>query len=67
MFRPLVPQKQIRIVDDADGSGGLESAFDSAAGDEANNAPTAEVVLNAQEAKIYKLVDGKRSVATIME
>ncbi len=68
VFRPLVPQKQIKVVDESDDSGGLAAAFGNvASGDDNENNATSEVVLNTQEAKIYKLVDGKRSVATIME
>lgn len=69
VFRPLVPQKQIKVEDDADGSGGLDAAFDSVegGGDDDGDSATSEVVLNAQEAKLYKLVDGKRSVTTLME
>ncbi len=69
VFRPLVPQKQIKVVEGADESGGLAAAFGNIEGgdDDSGNSPTSEVVLNAQEAKIYKLVDGKRSVATTME
>lgn len=69
VFRPLVPQKQIKVVEDADGAGGLEAAFAEAGSsdEDSNNAASSEVTLNPQEARIYKLVDGKRSVATIME
>lgn len=69
VFRPLVAQKHIKVVEGADESGGLAAAFGNLeSGDDDNgNTPTSEVVLNAQEAKIYKLVDGKRSVATTME
>ncbi len=68
VFRPLVPQKQIKVVDESDDSGGLAAAFGNVeSGDDNDNNATSEVVLNAQEASIYKLVDGNRSVATIME
>ena len=67
VFRPLVPQKQIKIVDESV-SGGLADAFGNVeSGDDNDNHATSEVVLNPQEAKIYKLVDGKRSVTMIME
>lgn len=72
VFRPLVPQKQIKVEDDANGSGGLDAAFgnvegsgDDDGGD--GDGATSKVVLNAQEAKLYKLVDGKRSVTSLME
>ena len=69
VFRPLVPQKQIKVVDTASESGGLEAAlgFGDDSGNDNGNAATSEVVLNPQEAKIYKLLDGKRSVENIME
>jgi len=68
VFRPLVPHKQIKVVDESDDSGGLAAAFGNVeSGDDDGNHPTSEVVLNTQEAKIYKLVDGERSVATLME
>jgi hypothetical protein len=71
VFRPLVPQKQIKVVAGADEGGGLEAALDNLdsldGDDDQGGDPTSEVVLNEQEAKIYKLVDGKRTVATIME
>jgi hypothetical protein len=69
VFRPLVPQKHIKVIDGADESGGLAAAFGNLDGDDGDSGatPSSEVVLNAQEAKIYKLVDGKRSVATTME
>jgi hypothetical protein len=69
VFRPLVPQKQIKVVEGADESGGLAAAFGNIEGgdDDNGNTATSEVVLNVQEAKLYKLVDGKRSVATMME
>lgn len=72
VFRPLVPHKQIRVVEAAaDEGGGLEAALDSfedgGAGNESDGAETSEVALNPREAKIYKLLDGKRSVENIME
>ena len=67
VFRPLVPQKQIKIVDESV-SGGLADAFGNVeSGDDNDDHATSEVVLNTQEAKIYKLVDGKRSITMIME
>ncbi|GMR22881.1 MAG: hypothetical protein BMS9Abin37_1260 [Acidobacteriota bacterium] len=68
VFRPLVPQKQIKVEEEADDSGGLEAAFGDVEGDvDDSDRATSEVVLDTQEAKIYKLVDGERSVTTIME
>ena len=67
VFRPLVPQKQIKVVNESE-SGGLAGAFGNVeSGDGDGNNPTSEVVLDTQEAKIYKLVDGERSVTAIME
>jgi len=42
--------------------GGIEGGAEENA-----SGPTSQVVLNDQESRIYKLVDGKRSVAMIME
>ncbi len=71
VFRPLVPHKQIKIVDSSEEKGGdLAAAFDSLEGGSEEPAaadPSSEVGLGAQEEKIYRFVDGKRSVATIME
>jgi hypothetical protein len=69
VFRPLVPQKQIKVVESTSEGGGLESVFGTPedSGGDTNHTPTSEVVLNTQEAKIYKLLDGKRSVENIME
>lgn len=69
VFRPLVPQKQIKIADESE-SGGLDAAFgnlEAGDDDDGSGDATSEVVLDPQEAKIYKLVDGQRSVATLME
>jgi len=69
VFRPLVPHKQIKIVDSGEDEGGLAAAFVGLEGDDepAPSTDTSEVSLNSQEEKIYRFVDGKRSVATIME
>ena len=70
VFRPLVSQKQIKEVVDAAEGGTLEDAFgslDGSGADEASSTSSSEVVLNPQENDIYKLVDGKRSVAVIMD
>jgi len=51
VFRPLVPQKQIKVEDDADGAGGLDAAFGNVegSGDDADgDSATSEVVLNVQ-------------------
>ncbi len=67
VFRPLVPQKQIKVAEESE-SGGLAQAFGNIeSGDDNGSNATSEVVLDTQEAKIYKLVDGERSVNAIME
>ena len=70
VFRPLVSPKQIKEVVDASEGGTLEDAFgslDGSGAEETSNTSSSEVVLNPQENAIYKLVDGKRSVSTIMD
>jgi len=71
VFRPLVSPKQIKEVVDASEGGTLEDAFGNLDGDgadeEASSTTSSEIVLNPQENDIYKLVDGKRSVAAIMD
>jgi Domain of unknown function (DUF4388) len=69
VFRPLVPLKQIRVEDSKkDESGGLEAALGSLDGGSGGSSnPTSEVHLAPQELLIYKLVDGTRSVSTLME
>ena len=70
VFRLLVSPKQIKEVVDAAEGGTLEDAFgslDGSGADEASNTSSSEVVLNPQENDIFKLVDGKRSVAAIMD
>lgn len=69
VFRPLVPAKQIRVEESKeDESGGLEAALGSLdGGSGASSTPTSEVHLSPQEFMIYKLVDGSRSVAILME
>ncbi len=70
VFRPLVSPKQIKEVTGASEGGSLEDAFgdlDGSGADEESSTSSSEVVLSKQENDIYKLVDGKRSVAAIME
>ena len=70
VFRPLASPKQIKEVVDASEGGTLEDAFgslDGSGAEETSNTSSSEVVLNPQENAIYKLVDGKRSVSTIMD
>lgn len=69
VFRPLVPVKQIRVDETAkDESGGLESALGSLdGGGNAGSGPSSDVVMGQSEYQIYKLLDGNRSVASLME
>jgi hypothetical protein len=67
VFRPLVPVKQIRVEGPKDG-GGLEAVLgnlESGGGGSAN--ATSDVVMGPTELSIYKLVDGSRSILTLME
>jgi hypothetical protein len=68
VFRALVPLKQIKVESGAKESGGLEAALGHLEGGPgAGSSPSSEVVLAPQELMIFKLVDGSRSVAQIME
>ena len=70
VFRPLVPNKAIKVENASEGeSGALGAAFDGleGGGNGGNTNPTSEVLMNSTEALIYKLLDGKRSISTIME
>ena len=69
VFRPLVAQKHVKVVEGGhDEGGGLDAAFGNLeTGGEDSAAASSDVALNPQEARIYKLTDGKRSVSTIME
>ncbi len=67
VFRPLVPAKQILVVDglDTDEAGGLEAAL--VEGGSSSSSESEEIKLTLEEGKIYKLLDGKRSVSVIMD
>ena len=70
VFRPLVPIQQIKIVEsEPEDEGGLGAMFEGVGGgdDGDSSSPSSEVALTPQEEKIYRVVDGKRSVAAIME
>jgi hypothetical protein len=69
VFRPLVPLKGIKVEAGTKEEGsGLEAALGQfEAGSGAGTSPSSEVVLAPQELMIFKLVDGSRSVAQIME
>lgn len=70
VFRSLVPNKAIKVENASEGeSGGLGAAFDGleGGGNGGSANPTSEVMMNSTEALIYKLLDGKRSILTIME
>ena len=62
VFRPLVPNKAIKVENASEGeSGALGAAFDGleGGGNGGNTNPTSEVLMNSTEALIYKLLDGK--------
>jgi hypothetical protein len=68
VFRPLVPLKQIRVEEGPKDTGGLEAALgnlDAAGG--GNSSATSEVLMGPTELSIYKLLDGSRSISTLME
>ncbi len=68
VFRPLVPVRQIRIEEGTKNGGGLEAALgnmESGGGGSAN--ATSEVLMGPTELSIYKLLDGHRSISTLME
>ncbi|HXV59359.1 MAG TPA: DUF4388 domain-containing protein [Vicinamibacteria bacterium] len=69
VFRPLVPKDQIRIEESStEEAGGLEASLDLLSGKGGGTATLiSEVVLSPLEGTIYKLLDGKRSVAAVME
>ncbi len=66
VFRPLVPVRQIR-VEDGPTDGGLEAALGSLEGGGGNANATSEVAMGSTELSIYRLLDGSRSVSTLME
>src|SRR3990172_923738 len=67
VLRPLVPVRQIRVEGPKDG-GGLEAALGNleGGGGGSSNA-TSEVVMGPTELSIYKLLDGSRSISTLIE
>ncbi len=68
VFRPLVPVRQIRIEEGSKDGGGLEAALgnlESGSGGAAT--ATSEVMMGPTELSIYKLLDGHRSISTLME
>jgi hypothetical protein len=67
VFRPLVPVRQIRVEEGPKDSGGLEAALGSLEGGGGNANATSEVVMGPTELSIYKLLDGNRSISTLME
>ena len=70
VFRALVPQSQIQVTSEgAKEGGGLEAAFaeldtELSSGEKP---PSDAVALSEAEAKIYKLLDGKCSIATLVD
>jgi hypothetical protein len=68
VFRPLVPVKQIRVVEAPKDGGGLDAGLGSLEGGGGGSAgATSEVVMGPTELSLYKLLDGSRSVSTLME
>ena len=68
VFRPLVPVRQIRVEDGPKDGGGIEAALGSLEGGGGGSAnATSEVAMGHTELSIYKLLDGSRSVSTLME
>jgi Domain of unknown function (DUF4388) len=68
VFRPLVPVRQIRIENGTKGGGGLEAALGNLEGGGGGSAnATSEVVMGQTELSIYRLLDGSRSISTLME
>jgi hypothetical protein len=68
VFRPLVPVRQIRVEEGPKDGGGLEAALGSLEGGGGGNTnATSEVVMGPTELSIYKLLDGSRSISTLME
>jgi hypothetical protein len=68
VFRPLVPVRQIRVEEGPKDGGGLETVLGHLEGGGGGNAnATSEVVMGPTELSIYKLLDGSRSISTLME
>ncbi len=68
VFRPLVPVKQIRVEEGPKEGGGLEAALGNLEGGGGGSAnATSEVMMGPTELSIYKLLDGQRSISTLME
>ncbi|MGH9337759.1 MAG: DUF4388 domain-containing protein, partial [Vicinamibacteria bacterium] len=69
VFRPLVPVRQIRVEEAGkDDGGGLEAALGNLEGGGGGSSnPTSEVAMGPQELHIYRLLDGSRSISTLME
>lgn len=69
VLRPLVSKTQIEVTEEGAGDGvGLEASFeDLDVGRPQGGQPQSDkVVLNEMEAKVYDLLDGKRTVAAII-
>jgi len=67
VFRPLVPLKQIRVEEGSKDGGGLETALGNLEGGGGSANATSEVMMGPTELSIYKLLDGHRSISTLME
>ena len=68
VFKPLVPRNQIQIGKESSSDGGLEAVLGQLDG-RRKAAPSGswEVVLTQSEARIYSLLDGRTSLARIVE
>jgi len=67
VFRPLIPVRQIRVEEGPKDGGGLEAALGHLEGGGGSGNATSEVVMGPTELSIYKLLDGSRSISTLME
>ncbi|MFQ5789211.1 MAG: DUF4388 domain-containing protein [Acidobacteriota bacterium] len=71
VFRPLVPHHQIRVTQEGAGDiVSLESAMEDLEREllrRGGTAPSDEVVLTEAEARVYRLLDGRRTVAAVID
>ncbi len=70
VFRALVPQSQIQVTPEGAGkSGGLGATLDNLDSElsTGEKPPSDAVVLSEAEAIVYKILDGKRSIAALVD
>jgi hypothetical protein len=70
VFRTLVPKSQIQVTPEGAGdSGGLEAALDDLDSElsTGEKPPSDAVVLSEAEASVYRILDGKRSISTLVD